>query len=207
MTITQGVGHDYRELRTSLAQIFQPDGNFRQLRATMAEIVPPCIPYIGLYLTDLTFIEGTMQCTVGRSPDRSLIPFTHGFCLMFLTANHNMALCKIIDWARCRWEPRHARQRPHKFFEAEAGSTDYPIARQVQGSQVPVRTGMGTSKALKDFVLGATPFGEERRGREVRETRDEMRRARDEVPQLMSDVGGRRSVLQLLIEARPTRCF
>eukprot|EP01113_Clastostelium_recurvatum_P049806 TRINITY_DN928_c0_g1_i4.p1 TRINITY_DN928_c0_g1~~TRINITY_DN928_c0_g1_i4.p1 ORF type:complete len:1284 (+),score=384.18 TRINITY_DN928_c0_g1_i4:97-3948(+) len=33
------------------------DNNWRNLRSTLHQIGPPCIPYLGLYLTDLTFIN------------------------------------------------------------------------------------------------------------------------------------------------------
>ena len=33
------------------------DDNFSNLRKTLSKCKPPCIPYIGTFLTDLTFIE------------------------------------------------------------------------------------------------------------------------------------------------------
>lgn len=40
------------------------DGRFRSLRDALHRCDPPCIPYLGLYLTDLSFIEeGTPNFT------------------------------------------------------------------------------------------------------------------------------------------------
>ncbi|CAF0748514.1 unnamed protein product [Rotaria sordida] len=37
------------------------DGKFKNLRDTLTKVDPPCIPYLGLYLSDLTFIEESSQ--------------------------------------------------------------------------------------------------------------------------------------------------
>lgn len=40
------------------------DGRFRNLRDALHRTDPPCIPYLGMYLSDLTFIEeGTPNFT------------------------------------------------------------------------------------------------------------------------------------------------
>ncbi|CAG5099509.1 Similar to RASGRF1: Ras-specific guanine nucleotide-releasing factor 1 (Homo sapiens) [Cotesia congregata] len=47
-----------------LQSIVSSDGRFRNLRDTLHRCDPPCIPYLGLYLTDLSFIEeGTPNFT------------------------------------------------------------------------------------------------------------------------------------------------
>lgn len=43
----------FDELQALSAQ----DSNFRSLRNAIINLKPPCIPYIGVFLTDLTFIE------------------------------------------------------------------------------------------------------------------------------------------------------
>jgi len=43
----------YDELNKYISRDF----NFRAIRTALRNVKPPCIPYIGLYLTDLTFIE------------------------------------------------------------------------------------------------------------------------------------------------------
>jgi uncharacterized membrane protein len=34
------------------------EGSFKVYRQTLINATPPCVPYIGVYLTDLVFIEG-----------------------------------------------------------------------------------------------------------------------------------------------------
>lgn len=43
------------------------DGRFRAMREALHRCDPPCIPYLGMYLTDLSFIEeGTPDFTQDR---------------------------------------------------------------------------------------------------------------------------------------------
>jgi len=44
---------DYRELKMLLSS----DGSQKNLRDALHLLNPPCVPYLGMYLTDLTFIE------------------------------------------------------------------------------------------------------------------------------------------------------
>lgn len=47
-----------------LQMIVSSDGRFRALRDALHRCDPPCIPYLGMYLTDLSFIEeGTPNFT------------------------------------------------------------------------------------------------------------------------------------------------
>ena len=34
-----------------------PDGNYHKLRSVVESCQPPCVPYLGVYLSDLTFID------------------------------------------------------------------------------------------------------------------------------------------------------
>lgn len=47
-----------------LQNIVSSDGRFKNLREALRRCDPPCIPYIGMYLSDLSFIEeGTPTVT------------------------------------------------------------------------------------------------------------------------------------------------
>ena len=47
-----------------LQKLVSFEGNFRNLRDTLHRCDPPCIPYLGMYLTELSFIEeGTPNFT------------------------------------------------------------------------------------------------------------------------------------------------
>ena len=47
-----------------LQSLVSSDGRFRNLRDSLHRTDPPCIPYLGMYLSDLTFIEeGTPNFT------------------------------------------------------------------------------------------------------------------------------------------------
>lgn len=42
-----------------LNKLMSPEGSYSKYRKTLANAKPPCIPYIGIYLRDLTYIEST----------------------------------------------------------------------------------------------------------------------------------------------------
>lgn len=49
---------------TKLQAVVCSDGRFRVMREALHRCDPPCIPYLGMYLTDLSFIEeGTPDFT------------------------------------------------------------------------------------------------------------------------------------------------
>lgn len=59
-----------------MCQLVSLEGSYKSLRDAIASIVPPCIPYIGIYLTDLTFLEDgnpdfikTRSSSVGSETD------------------------------------------------------------------------------------------------------------------------------------------
>jgi len=45
------------KIRTELEVLMSMEGSFKNYRAAISKIKPPCIPYIGVCLTDLTFSE------------------------------------------------------------------------------------------------------------------------------------------------------
>ncbi|XP_031336878.1 ras-specific guanine nucleotide-releasing factor 2-like isoform X2 [Photinus pyralis] len=77
-----------------LQNIVTSDGRFRALRDALHRCDPPCIPYLGLYLTDLSFIE---EGTANFTPDGLL----------------NFAKMRMI--AHVIREIRHFQQTPYKI--------------------------------------------------------------------------------------------
>ncbi|CAB4063562.1 RASGRF1 [Lepeophtheirus salmonis] len=58
------VSKSVRHTIDKLQSLVSSDGRFRNLRDTLHRTDPPCIPYLGMYLSDLTFIEeGTPNFT------------------------------------------------------------------------------------------------------------------------------------------------
>jgi len=52
-----GLSTTVRNTFEDLKQLVAREGNFRELRKSLKQSTPPRVPYIGVYLTDLTFIE------------------------------------------------------------------------------------------------------------------------------------------------------
>lgn len=52
-----GIQEVYKQKYQKLHRLISRDKNFNEIRTKIKNVKPPCIPYIGLYLTDLTFIE------------------------------------------------------------------------------------------------------------------------------------------------------
>lgn len=70
-----------------LQVIVSSDGRFRNLREALHRCDPPCIPYLGMYLTDLSFIE---ESTPNFSHDKLL-----NFSKMRMV--RLVELCKVQD--------------------------------------------------------------------------------------------------------------
>ncbi|KAI9139942.1 ras guanine nucleotide exchange factor domain-containing protein [Paraphysoderma sedebokerense] len=65
------------ETFATLKQATDHSRNFAEYRATLKAAVPPCLPFLGLYLTDLTFIDDGNPSH--RGPHNSLINFDKHF--------------------------------------------------------------------------------------------------------------------------------
>lgn len=48
----------------TLSALMAPKGNFKVYREELHTKDPPCVPFLGRYLTDLTFIEGLLNSSV-----------------------------------------------------------------------------------------------------------------------------------------------
>lgn len=55
-----------KELLKSMQAIVEPDKNYATLRKRLHDHVPPCLPFVGTYLTDLTFVDA------GNPPTKQL---------------------------------------------------------------------------------------------------------------------------------------
>ena len=74
-----------------LQKLVSFEGNFRNLRDTLHRCDPPCIPYLGMYLTELSFIEeGTPNFT-----DDGLLNFAK---MRMVGAIAQSAEVRVIDW-------------------------------------------------------------------------------------------------------------
>jgi hypothetical protein len=69
-----------RDMLKGLQAIVEPDKNYAVLRRRLHDHVPPCLPFVGTYLTDLTFVDAGNPCTkqlpgLGDSEGMSVINF------------------------------------------------------------------------------------------------------------------------------------
>jgi len=55
--LLQLVSDKYKALLLELKQIFKAERNFHTLRQILRRTHPPCVPHLGISLTDLTYIE------------------------------------------------------------------------------------------------------------------------------------------------------
>jgi hypothetical protein len=52
-----------------IAGAMNPEGNYKSYRSHLVNVQPPCMPYIGVFLSDLTFIEDGNPDTLNGRPD------------------------------------------------------------------------------------------------------------------------------------------
>jgi hypothetical protein len=82
-----------------LQKLVSADGRFRNLRDALHRCDPPCIPYLGLYLTDLSFIEeGTPTFTEDNLINFSkmrMVNILHEAVLGMRTTKYTL---RIHDW-------------------------------------------------------------------------------------------------------------
>lgn len=69
-----------RDMLKGLQAIVEPDKNYAVLRRRLHDHVPPCLPFVGTYLTDLTFVDAGNPATkqlpgLGDSEGMSVINF------------------------------------------------------------------------------------------------------------------------------------
>ncbi|XP_069694869.1 ras-specific guanine nucleotide-releasing factor 2-like [Periplaneta americana] len=127
-----------------LQNIVSSDGRFRNLRDALHRCDPPCIPYLGMYLTDLSFIEeGTPNFT-----DDGLLNFS-----------------KMRMIAHVIREIRHFQQTPYKI-DLITKVTNYLLDPSLlldddelyrMSLEIEPRTSRLSSSALTQLPLSQTP--------------------------------------------------
>ncbi|CAF0902526.1 unnamed protein product [Adineta ricciae] len=55
------ISKQHKQVINKLQALVHSDGKFKNLRDTLTKVDPPCVPYLGLYLSDLTFVEESSQ--------------------------------------------------------------------------------------------------------------------------------------------------
>jgi hypothetical protein len=91
---------------TQLEDLFTSARSFVNLRKAIREKDPPCIPYLGIYLTDLTFIEeggsdyvhpkliNWRRCKLTAGVIREIMQYTFVCCALLLeTEDKYLILC------------------------------------------------------------------------------------------------------------------
>jgi hypothetical protein len=66
-----------RQLWDDVQQLLAPQQSFKEYRAALRTVQPPCLPYLGAYLTDLTFVEegNPDEIPEKHNPENMLINF------------------------------------------------------------------------------------------------------------------------------------
>jgi len=71
----EALSHRWHVILDSLNQLMNSTRNFGEYRAVLHLVNPPCVPFFGVYLTDLTFIEdGNTDTLLGE--DAEMINFS-----------------------------------------------------------------------------------------------------------------------------------
>jgi len=64
------ISHKRKEMLATLQRLIEPSQNNKVLRTRLHDHVPPCLPFLGMYLTDLTFVDignpATKQMSMGN---------------------------------------------------------------------------------------------------------------------------------------------
>ena len=80
-----------------LQNIVSSDGRFKNLREALRRCDPPCIPYIGMYLSDLSFIEeGTPTVTEDGLLNFSKMRMVNNFFFSNIILRYSL-LCYCIS--------------------------------------------------------------------------------------------------------------
>jgi len=79
-----------KDMLKALQAIVEPDKNYAVLRRRLHDHVPPCLPFVGMYLTDLTFVDA------GNSAMRQLPSLGDGEGISVINFDKHTRTAKII---------------------------------------------------------------------------------------------------------------
>ena len=79
-----------KDLLKSLQAIVEPDKNYAVLRRRLHDHVPPCLPFVGTYLTDLTFVDA------GNPSTKQLPDSGDGVSMSVINFDKHTRTAKII---------------------------------------------------------------------------------------------------------------
>lgn len=123
-----------------LANLMKPTKNFKEYRAALETAAHPCIPYIGLHLTDLTFIDDGNDDTL----QGGLINIEK----LEMTARVCNTIQNCVNTSYPNLKPRHALQKLLSTVEVWDDNEIYRLSkfREPQGEQPPSAPGSVTKK-------------------------------------------------------------
>jgi hypothetical protein len=84
------VSQKRKDMLKGLQAIVEPEKNYAVLRRRLNDHVPPCLPFVGMYLTDLTFVDA------GNSSTRQLPGLGDGEGLTVINFDKHTRTAKII---------------------------------------------------------------------------------------------------------------
>ncbi|TQS37863.1 hypothetical protein Golomagni_01649 [Golovinomyces magnicellulatus] len=87
----ESVSQRRKDLLKSLSAVVEPSKNYAGLRRRLHDHVPPCIPFLGMFLTDLTFVDA------GNSPTRQLPVMGNSGGLKVINFDKYTRTAKIIS--------------------------------------------------------------------------------------------------------------
>jgi len=96
------------QLFEKMQELVSTDGSRKAYRAALKDSTPPCIPYLGVYLTDLTFIHEGNADTCDKECDGEMVPLINWgkreayaevieSVRFYQTTNYNLSPCESLE--------------------------------------------------------------------------------------------------------------
>ncbi|PVH69728.1 ras GEF [Cadophora sp. DSE1049] len=168
------VSQNQKDILKCLQAIIEPNKNYAVLRRRLHNHVPPCLPFLGMYLTDLTFLDAGNSATrqlpdLGDSDRISVINFDKytrtakiiGELQRFQIPYRLAEIPELQEWIQAKiarvkssLENGDVQQYYHKSLLLEPRKTIHPRHSPVEG-----RNGFSSGKKKK---YDAEPTGDKR---------------------------------------------